>query len=100
MTVVNALLIAILSVSSLSVMFIWHFKVRGNWLNYSSGRAVMALLGMICAITGLAALNIIVGIPGSTYVYAVMYSILLLIIGYVATIILQVEKRDRRDGRD
>lgn len=93
LTTVNAFLILLVCLASITNMVLWHVTGKGAWRAHKAGRAIMSLLGIIAVITGLAAFSIFVGpFPYRSTVYIVLYSYMLFVLLNIGSTILSIQR--------
>lgn len=98
MTTLNGIIVGMVCAASLGVMVMWHIRTRGGWHAHPSGKSMMALLGVIAAITGLATTTILAGpIAHVSEVYGVLYVLLLIAVFQVGAVILYTHRRHDDD---
>lgn len=94
----TAILMAVVLIETMTVMFGWHWITRGAWTGFPAGRVLMALLGIQSAILLLATLSgFFPAFPGRPYVYLALYSILILIVGWLGYTIVREQSRHNNE---
>ena len=94
----TAILMAIVLVETIIVMFGWNWITKGAWAGFPAGRVLMALLGVQSAILLLATLSgFFPAFPGRPYVYLALYSILILVVGWLGYTIIREQRKHNKD---
>lgn len=99
---INVVLIGSVTLAAASVMAYWWVKTRGTWWRWPAGRSLMALLGIITAITGNAVIHSVIRFPPEvkTITYSILYVMMLssisLIGGTIRAEMIRGQQRNRR----